>query len=88
MKAHYSEEDEMEEEEEDEDDEEEMEDLSEVSPSADVEKIIGGGGCKAVYRGRASVDVSHQGIIPSPISNLYYLKEGQWPSRPAFVLRL
>ena len=55
---HYSEEDEME------DDEEE--DLSEVSPSGDVERMIGGG-CPAAYRGsrRVSVDSSHQGMLQS-----------------------
>ena len=60
QKVHYSEEDEMELEE----DDEEEEDLSEVSPSGDVERMIGSGGCPAVYKGsrRVSVDASHQGI--------------------------
>ena len=64
QKVHYSEEDEMEEEEEEDDDEDE--DLSEVSPSGDVERMIGGG-CPAAYRGsrRVSADASHQGMPQS-----------------------
>ena len=59
QKVHYSEEDEME-------DDEEDEDLSEVSPSGDVERMIGGG-CPAAYRGsrRVSADASHQGMLQS-----------------------
>ena len=42
---------------------EEEEDLGEVSPSGDVERMIGGG-CPAGYKGRrrVSVDGGHQGI--------------------------
>ena len=79
QKVHYSEEDEME-------DDDEDEDLSEVSPSGDVERMIGGG-CPAAYRGsrRVSADSSHQGMLCySPISNLV-LNGGQRPSRPASI---
>ena len=43
---------------------EEQEDLGEVSPSGDVERMIGGGCPAAGYKGgrRVSVDGGHQGI--------------------------
>ena len=43
---------------------EEEEDLGEVSPSGDVERMIGGGCPAAGYKGRrrVSVDGGHQGI--------------------------